>query len=343
MRIPESVKLAVEDRVARLGDGVRDVLVQASVLGQEFDLPVLRGVTGLSDDELLDRLDAAVNARILADRSTPGAERFAFADDQVPQVLYTGLSGIRRRRHHLRAGQTIEGLHAGQLDGHVEELFRHFVEGNDPEKGADYCYRAGRKADRLYVWSRSIPFYQTALELWEELGGHVEQRAAVYQDLGEVSHQSAIDAPKAVAYLQHALALYEQAGDRRKRADIHVLLGREYQQGANVALRDVDKALEHLHLARTILEAEAESPALGLVYSTLALAYFRSAQMPESLAWARKATDVGQKEHSPMLVADACMALGFAQSHVGEHSQALETLEQGWHFSVQNNLASPAD
>lgn len=129
--LPESMKLAVAERVARLGESARETLVQAAVLGQEFSFPTLRAMTGRSEEQLVEEIERAVAARLLVDRSSPGEERYAFADDQVQEVLYEDISTPRRRRYHLRAGQGLETVYADDLAPHLEELSRHFCEGSD--------------------------------------------------------------------------------------------------------------------------------------------------------------------------------------------------------------------
>ena len=135
--LPESITLAIEERVVRLGQTAREVLLQAAVLGQEFGFPTLQAVTGLPEEHLAAEVERAVAARLLVDRSTPGEERYAFIDDQVQEVLYSSIPAPRRRRYHRRAGQALEALYADRLEAHVEELARHFSAGNDPEKAAD--------------------------------------------------------------------------------------------------------------------------------------------------------------------------------------------------------------
>ncbi len=60
MAMPDSVRLVIGSRVARLGEGVSRVLPLAAVIGREFDLDLLARVTERSEDELLDLLDAAI-------------------------------------------------------------------------------------------------------------------------------------------------------------------------------------------------------------------------------------------------------------------------------------------
>ena len=79
--IPESIRLAVEERVSRLGEAAREVLTQAAVLGQEFGFPTLVALTDRSEEEVLDVIDRAIVARLLVDRSRAGEERYGFLDD----------------------------------------------------------------------------------------------------------------------------------------------------------------------------------------------------------------------------------------------------------------------
>ncbi len=252
--VPESVKLAVAERVARLGERTAEILAQAAVLGQEFSLPALAHTTDLPEEELTREVERAVSAGLLADRSVLAQERYGFRDDQVHEVLYASTFAPRRQRYHRRAGRAIETLHAADLEPHLEALALHFTQGHEPEKAAHYSYRAGEKARRLFVWARCLDLYRTALELYEELGGHAEERAAACERLGDVSYKSAIEAPRGVGYFQQALALYEQLGNRHRVATIHSQLGREHISSANLGVRDQVKALEHFHLARRILE-----------------------------------------------------------------------------------------
>ena len=341
--IPRSVKLAIEERVARLGDAAKEVLTQASVLGQVFSFPSLLAMIGWQEANLVTEIERAQAARLLVDKSIPGDERYGFTDDHVQEVLYSSITTSRRRRYHLRAGQALEALYVDRLEARMEELSRHFTEGNDPEKGADYSYRAGLKADRLYGWKHSIPFYKTALGLWEQMGGHLEERARVCEMLGNVSFKAAADIQEATGYFFQSLALYEEMGNRHKMATIHSQLAREYGLGGNVVLADGEKALEHLHLARTILEGEPEGPALGFVYGLLAVVSHQLLQLQESISWAQKAVEVGEKLKRPAIVAQACAPLGWALVLAGETGEGLRTLEHGWRLSSENNLAIPTD
>lgn len=343
VRLPDSVRVVVEERVTRLGEPTREVLVQAAILGHEFSFPVLQTLAGVSEDGLLEHLERAVSARILQDRVANGEELYAFSDEQVREVLYGNVSGPRRRRLHLRAGQALETVYAGSIEAHVEELAHHFSEANQLEKGAEYAFRAGTKADRLLVWSRAIPWYRKALEQWESSGEHREQRAAVYQRLGEASWKSMVDAPASLEYLSKALTLYEQLGSRPEVARIQTQLGREYAYSGNVGITDLRQALHHFHLARSILESETPSVELSSVYVGLAVVHAALLELDASVEWASEARDVGEVLGNPTVISDACGILGLALAYQGHVGRSLLVFEEGWKIGADSASAHQAD
>ncbi|PKB64480.1 MAG: hypothetical protein BZY80_02695 [SAR202 cluster bacterium Io17-Chloro-G2] len=118
LQMPDTVKLVVEDRLELLDQETRLILAKASVIGQEFTLPVLQEVTEAAEDALVDAMDRAVESRVLVPRSSIGQEVYAFAGNQVREVLYQDTGTARRRRYHLRAGEAIEKVHGRRLEEH---------------------------------------------------------------------------------------------------------------------------------------------------------------------------------------------------------------------------------
>ncbi|MCX6024072.1 MAG: hypothetical protein NTZ05_20540 [Chloroflexi bacterium] len=175
------------------------------------------------------------------------------------------------------------------------------------------------------------------------MGGHLEQRAAVYEQLGDASFKSTLEGPNAIGYFQQALALYEQLGDRRKQATIHSQLGRELAFGSVIDRQDIDQGIEHLHQACTILEGLPQSPALSLAYVTLGVAYAALLRTQEQASWTAKALDTAERLRSPVLIAQASTLLGAALDHTGELSRGRTIREQGWQLASEGNFAFQAD
>jgi predicted ATPase len=170
VHVPRGIKEVLGKKLERLDEECSHVLSAAAVIGREFSFPVLREVTGLGENKLIDIIDKCLHARLVVDRHVTGEEVYAFADTQLRDVLYEDISPVRRRRHHLKVGEAVEKVYARKIDDYLEALAYHFVEGNDLPKAIDYSQKAGDKANRLFAWDQARRYYETALKLMEKGG-----------------------------------------------------------------------------------------------------------------------------------------------------------------------------
>ncbi|HEX8155975.1 MAG TPA: BTAD domain-containing putative transcriptional regulator, partial [Solirubrobacteraceae bacterium] len=127
LTVPEGVKEVIGQRLARLGPQTNRLLTMASVLGGEFELELLQGLSELSEDDLVDGLDSALRARVIEE--VPGAAgQLMFSHALIRETLYDGLSAARRALLHRRAGVALEQVHGDQLEPHLAELAHHFAQ-----------------------------------------------------------------------------------------------------------------------------------------------------------------------------------------------------------------------
>ena len=75
-----------------------------------FDLELLESVLEIDESALLDHLEAAVAASLLAE-SSERVGQFRFAHALINQTLYEGLGATRRARMHQRVAQALEQLY----------------------------------------------------------------------------------------------------------------------------------------------------------------------------------------------------------------------------------------
>jgi predicted ATPase len=170
VHVPRGIKEVLGKKLESLDEESFHVLSTAAVIGREFSFPVLREVTNLGENELIDVIDKCLHARLVVDRRIPGEEVYAFADTQLRDVLYEDISPVRRRRHHLKVGEAMENVYARKTDNCLEALAYHFLEGNDLSKAVDYAQKAGEKAARVFAWDQARRYYETALKLMEKRG-----------------------------------------------------------------------------------------------------------------------------------------------------------------------------
>jgi DNA-binding SARP family transcriptional activator len=169
--VPEGVRHMLEQRLSRLDPAVTGALDLAAVIGRDFDLAVLTQVSDLEHEVLLDALDAAVAAGlVLPSRRVPG--RYGFSHVIVRDAVYGRIPAARRRRLHLRIGEALERLPAGDPDARLSQLTRHLgaaaSSGSEPgvraaEKAVDYASAAADRAISQFAYAEAVRLLGQAL------------------------------------------------------------------------------------------------------------------------------------------------------------------------------------
>ena len=118
------------------------------MVGKKFTFEeVVAAVGSENEDKLLDALDEATAAQLLAAES---GELFTFTHDKIREVLYEELNPIRRRRLHRRTAEGLES-HRDRTPVAVETLAHHYIEAGDYERGLDYAKQAAAAAENIFA------------------------------------------------------------------------------------------------------------------------------------------------------------------------------------------------
>jgi tetratricopeptide (TPR) repeat protein len=170
--IPPRIREVIGRRLNRLSEDCTRILTLASVIGREFDLLALERASELSRLELLEALEEPVTARVVT--QVPGAlGRLRFSHALVRDVLYDGLTSLRRVQLHRQIGEMLEALYEGNAEPHLAELAHHFIEGvpgGDVDKAVSYTWRAGDRAMSLLAYEEAVRLYLLALQALELRG-----------------------------------------------------------------------------------------------------------------------------------------------------------------------------
>ena len=187
LRIPPGVRAVIGQRVARLSEPCRNLLVAASVMGREFGLDALARLNELDRDELLDVLDEALAERVVTDvPGSPGRLRFGHA--LIRDTLYDELSSARRLHLHEAAAEALEAVYSADLEPHLAELAHHYfaaAPAGVAAKALEYARRAGDRAASQLAYEEAMRLYEMALTLVEEDA----DRCALLLALGDAQAQ----------------------------------------------------------------------------------------------------------------------------------------------------------
>jgi class 3 adenylate cyclase/tetratricopeptide (TPR) repeat protein len=161
--IPQSIREVVGQRVRRLGERATRVLALAAVVGRDFDLDVLMEIAGVDPEDLVELLESATEAGIVAEiPGSPG--RYSFTHALIEHALYEDLSLTRRQRAHLQVAEALEAAGGNR----TEELAHHWSQATRPvdtSKAIHYAQLAAERAMAQLAPDDAARWFRQALDL----------------------------------------------------------------------------------------------------------------------------------------------------------------------------------
>lgn len=116
LRVPRSIKNAVQQRTERLSPAARELLVLAAVAGQRFDFALLQQVLQREEHQLLPLIKELITAQLVVEES---AEQFAFRHALTRQAISAELLARERKALHRTTAETMEHLYTTTRDAHL--------------------------------------------------------------------------------------------------------------------------------------------------------------------------------------------------------------------------------
>ncbi|HLW16378.1 MAG TPA: AAA family ATPase, partial [Actinomycetota bacterium] len=218
--VPDGVRRTIERRLASLGEHANEVLSVGSVIGREFDLRTMRRVSALPTDGLLEALDEATAAQIIAE--VPGREpAYRFEHALTRETLYSRIPGGTKVRLHSTIGDVIEQMHRDDPESHVTEIADHLLlsaGAADLDRTIDYAMKAGMFTLSRFAFEDSASFFKRGLGLLDETKpSHAGRRCDLLVALAE-SERRAGETNEARASFHAAAALARQIGSGERLA-----------------------------------------------------------------------------------------------------------------------------
>ena len=292
--LPESITLAVGQRLQGLSTSCRETLRVASLFGRSFLLQALVTVLEVPEDTVQLLLDEAVQAAVIA--RSPGeatiwdeyADELA-SEDTLKRISTTHLSppaymfcqGIvqealsnevpahRARALHGAIGAALEASYAGTAQSHAAELARHYVMSDEKGAALWWSLLAGEDAARQQAHREAIGHFRMVLKLIEGrvAGSDVEALPSptrLHISIGE-SWFKLGELEQALGAFQQALEQWQREKDSSVGARFITPSPLHLAQ-ANRLMADVyrmqgkyELALAHLQAARNALDASANT------------------------------------------------------------------------------------
>jgi class 3 adenylate cyclase len=303
IEVPETVRLVLGRRIDRIGATAQGMLTTAACIGRLFTFDFLASVSDAGEDDLMDALEEAEQARLVI--AEEGRQlRFLFAHEQIRQTLLSRLSSLRRQRLHGRVADALEKLHATSLDDHASELAYHLVQAGGGERAAKYLLRAGVSAAAHLATPEALNAFARAAEL----AGPGPDRRAALRARGELllglyrGREAAADLEVAVSEAAAQQATVEEMEALLRLGRAYYVVGLDHRPAISQSLQALERARD---LAVQLGDRHAEARAL---IPTHRHNDFDKSYVPKAVANARRALAIARELGDDNLEVDALRA-----------------------------------
>ena len=295
IEVPDSVEGIIISRLDTLDETCKTILRVASVVGLQFQQPIVEYVLGRSAmarevGRCLARIQKAGLIRL--ERSAPLPE-YAFDHGLLQQTIYESVPFANRREQHRRVGEYLEEHYADALDACLELLSFHYSNSTDKSRAFLYATKAAEKCGKMFANREAIEHYRRALGVVVALPRQVmAEQGKVYAGL----------------------------------SDVYVLTGR-YDEAIVTCRAGLEKQRRRPG-ARRVEEAQSHARSLGRLCHTMGVAHERKGQYGRALQWYRRGITSLQGQDTS-LEATIYLAMAGVLYREGRYAEALERCTYG--------------
>jgi len=147
--IPVSMGDVVKNRVKKLDEETKEMILQAAVIGDNFSTELLKKIGNKNEGIVMELLTRAKKIRMLDQSDTRG--QFNFVNKDMQQMLYTdGLDKKQRGELHYKIGQALIDEHKDNLSNIADEAVFHFSKAPKDSKTDGYINMLSEGINQLF-------------------------------------------------------------------------------------------------------------------------------------------------------------------------------------------------
>jgi len=175
----------------------------------------------MDEDLFVQAMEDLISANLISEDVEQAGSKYRFTSTKSQEVVYEGLSDVKRRHMHSRVGKTLEEQNSIHRQDKLFELTHHYLNSNNEDKALEYSIRAGDKAMNSYASENAYDYYSQALKWIEKIlsGSQAENHlelskieAELLSKLGTVSYIVG-EWDESVKYYERLIELSEKLDD----------------------------------------------------------------------------------------------------------------------------------
>ena len=178
--LPTDVRAVLVARLDRLGREVKEVVHVASILGREFEIPLLAQMLS-NESDLTEKLSEAEQGAIWSPLSE---DRYIFKHALMQDAAYHMQLQTKRQELHTLAANALERLYSEDLSSHYGALAYHSEKAGDYDRAFPYFSLAAERAEQIYATDETINYYSRAIELSHLVSADAVSEANLHRGRG---------------------------------------------------------------------------------------------------------------------------------------------------------------
>jgi pimeloyl-ACP methyl ester carboxylesterase len=184
--VPPTVQTLLAARIDRLPPEDKQLLQAAAVIGTDVPLPLLRGMTQLSDDDFQRGLGRLQAGELLYETRLFPEPEYTFKHALIHDVAYQSLLQDQRRALHRRVAELIQARYAPRLSELAESLAIHYERGEVWDAAARHYRLAALRAKERFAYPSGVRSCERAIEMAARGRGLAAEREESLVLLGDL-------------------------------------------------------------------------------------------------------------------------------------------------------------
>jgi serine/threonine protein kinase/tetratricopeptide (TPR) repeat protein len=328
--LPDTVQAVIRARLDRLDRETRRALRHASVIGHEFNRPILErtfeGRHRLSHClEKLQALGLIHQVRVLPEAA------YQFNHMLTQEVVYDSLLLHQRRSLHEAVGRAIEDMSRDRIEERLDLLAYHFSRAENWAKAVSYGREAAKRAVKLIRFTEALGTL-AKVEGWilklpatsehkETLVQVLLTQERLCETLGLRERQQAL--------IDRTLSLLDPVSDQTLLAEVYIRQGELY-----TLLQRFAEAERLLNESIAICQSLSDRVGERRTLRSLGFLCWRQGRNEEALSYTRSALEMDLEMNDSAAYMQDITNIGALLRTNGEPEKALEFLEEAVRLSV---------
>ncbi|MDQ7823573.1 MAG: diguanylate cyclase [Candidatus Eremiobacteraeota bacterium] len=136
--IPVNIEEAFNPGIQQLDEEVKGLLCRASVIGERFNIDLLKQVDGRSEAFVQDILEKAQKAALITNDPINEPDTFIFSSNKTHSSVYESITDDEKKVYHKQLAEIEWQIHKEEIETVLSKIAYHFKQSGDEAKAQQY-------------------------------------------------------------------------------------------------------------------------------------------------------------------------------------------------------------